>query len=337
MSKHSDGLWELASSQHGLVLRQQALNYMNEAVLARLVGPHGRWHIPLRSVYATFTGELSPTQRRYAAWMYAGPEAMITGLTGCLLYAMRKVPDSDTIRLLIPHHRRRQSRDFVVVQRARFYPVRSRIIDDVPVAPLPRCVVDATRELRELDPIRGLMMEAVQRRMVPISLLQTELELGTMQWSARPRLVIGEMIRGARSVAEAEFIGLMGSSKVLPPMHHNCTLLVPDGSFLAVPDGYIKDVGLAGEIQSLEHHLASDEQEGDMGRRARMSRHNVMTIEARPKRLTRDPSGLLADFEATYLVRAEAGERPRVLLQCREECPLAHESDVGTETPRKAN
>jgi hypothetical protein len=177
------------------------------------------------------------------------------------------------------------------------------------------------------------MMEAVQRRRTPISWLQEELERGPIPGSARPRLVIKELLVGARAVSEAEFIGLLSTSRSLPPVHYNCTLLTPEGNFLAVPDAYIKAAGVAGEIQSLEHHLNSAAQEDDMARRARLGRYDVHTIEARPKRVRTGGAGLLADFEVTCAERIARGVRARVLLRCRPECPNRHESDVGVVTP----
>jgi len=196
--------------------------------------------------------------------------------------------------------------------------------------------MDAARELTDLNAVRAVMTEAVQRRRLLISHLQSELELGSRAGSARPRAVIRELIDGARSPAETGYVSLLANSQILPRAHHNCTLLTPEGEFLAIPDGYVKAVGLAGEIQSLEHHLDGDKQEADMARRARMTRYDIAIIEARPKRIHRDPAGLLADHEVAYLERLSRGIRPRVLLKCRPECPLRDESDLGPGTPQKA-
>jgi hypothetical protein len=198
-----------------------------------------------------------------------------------------------------------------------------------------RCLIDAARDLRSLDEIRALLMEGVQGRRVTLAQLQTELELGAIAWSARPRIVIDELIAGARSVPEAAFIKLMASSDVLPPMHHNCTIRTPAGEFLAVPDGYIKSVGLAGEIQSVEHHSDTDAQDADMDRRALTGRYGVHIVEARPARITKNPARLLEHFEQTYLQRLADGNTAHVLLQCRDGCPLAHESDLGPEGVQK--
>lgn len=329
-------LLSLASRQHGLIRRDQALLFLGEDALARLVGPRGRWHIPVRGVYATFTGSLTRQQQLFAAWLYVGAESMLTSVEGCREYGMQSLPEFSKMTWLISHIRKRQSRDYVVVRRTRFLPMTATIISDVPVAPLARCVMDAARELKDIDAVRAVMMESVQRRRLLISHLQTELELGTMDGSARPRMVIDELIAGARSPAESWYVRLLASSAVLPPAHHNCTLLTPDREFLAVPDGYIKAVGLAGEIQSLKHHLDGLSQEHDMARRARMIRFDVAAIEARPNRIHKDGRGLLADHEAAYLERLARGVRPRVLLKCRPECPLRYESDVGPDTPKKA-
>jgi hypothetical protein len=324
----------MASSQHGLLRRSQALLFLSEDVLARLVGPKGRWQIPIRGIYATFTGELTPQQTAYAGLLYVGGETVVTSIDGCRRHRIVQVPETNIMRWLIAHTRQRQSRGFVRVERTRFLP-RPVDIDGIPVAPLVRCVMDAARELRDLDQVRNVMMEAVQRRRTPISWLQEELERGPIPGSARPRVVITELIRGARSVPESDLVHLLAGSDSLPPAHHNCTLLTLDGEFLAVPDAYIKSAGVAGEIQSLEHHLDSGAQESDMLRRARMGRCDVLTIEARPTRLRTDGAGLLADFEVTCAERIARNVKPRVLLRCRPECPLRHESDVGGITPCK--
>ncbi len=326
----------IAKSQHGLVTRAQAITHLSEGVLSRLVGPHGRWQIVVRGVYATFTGELTEEQKLYAAWLYVGNESMLTGIEGCRKWGLRKLPDATKVKFLIPHHHHRQSRGHVLVQRTRFFPQHSVVMDDVPLAPLARCVIDATRDMPSLDDVRSVMMEAVQRRRVTISALQTELEYGAVQWSARARLVIDELILGAHSLPEGKFIRLMASSSILPPMHHNCTLLTPEGDFLAITDGYIKCVGLVGEIQSVEHHVDTDAQDDDMVRRAGLARYDVLAIEARPRRVDKDGPRLVRDFELAYLERLQHGVQPRVLLRCRAECPLIHESDVGPLTPRKA-
>jgi hypothetical protein len=325
-------LLAIAASQFGLLRRAQALGFISEDVLARLVGPHGRWQIVIRGVYATFTGELTPQQQLYAGLLYVGGETALTSVAGCRLHRMRQLPDVQVLRWLIAHTRQRQSREFVKVERTRFMP-RAVLIGAIPVAPLVRCVMDAARELRDLNEVRDVMMEAVQRRRTPISWLQEELERGPMPGSARPRLVINELIVGARAVSEAELVALLSSSRSLPPVHYNCTLLTPEGDFLAVPDAYIKRAGVAGEIQSLEHHLDSAAQESDMARRATLGRYDVHTIEARPSRVRTDGAGLLADFEVTCAERSARGVRARVLLRCRPECPHRYESDVGGVTP----
>ena len=216
-------------------------------------------------------------------------------------------------------------------------PTRARVIKDVPVAPLPRCVIDATREMRDLDQVRALMMESIQARHLTIAHLQLELEGGAIAWSARARRVMRELIAGAHSVPENGFIGLCAGSAILPPAHHNCALLSLDGKLLAITDAYIKKAGIAGEVQSLEHHLDSAAQDADMARRSTLGGRDVITFEIRPRMLPVQGAKLLADMEASYVERVARGVEPTVLLRCRPECPQIAETDVSPKTPPKAD
>jgi hypothetical protein len=324
-------LRELAAAQLGLVTRAQALQFLTERVLSRLIAPGGRWRIPVRGVYATFTGELTPDQRRMCALLYAGsadgggheiPRAMITGLDGLRLYKMYDVPDDDQLHLLIQHARRRQSRAFVLVERTRFYPARFREIGGFPVAPFARCLMDAARQSRDLEVVRGLLIPNVQNSRVSVAVLEEELARGTMAGSARPRRVISEIHSGAASVAEVPYIELLASSDVLPPAHHNCTLLTPSGAFLLRPDAYLDDVGLAGQLQSLRYHLAVAAQANDMANRERVAPYGVQILEIAPAEVSSRGRDHLAAWEATYLLRKQQGARPSVLVQCRPGCPL---------------
>jgi hypothetical protein len=324
-------LRQLAAAQLGLVTRAQALQFLTERVLSRLVGPDGRWRIPVRGVYATFTGQLTLDQRRMCALLYAGradggghdiPRALITGLDGLRLHKMYGVPDDDQLHLLIQHARRRQSRGFVLVERTRFYPARFSEIGGFPVAPFARCLVDASRHSRDLEVVRGLLIPNVQSGRVPLAALEEELARGTKAGSARPRLVISEIRAGAASVAEVPYIELLASSEVLPPAHHNCTLLTPSSAFLVRPDAYLDDVGLAGQLQSVRYHLAAAAQANDMANRERVAPYGVQILEIAPAEVMTRGQDHLAAWEATYLLRKQQGVRPNVLVKCRPGCPL---------------
>lgn len=339
MARIPDALRQLAESQLGLVTRAQALQFVTEAVLRRLVGPDGRWQIPVRGVYATFTGELTPDQRRMCALLYAAaadpepdeiPTAMITGLEGLRLLSVLDVPRSSDIDVLIRHARRRQSRSFVRIERTRFYPIRSRVVRRFPVAPLPRCLMDAARHSQDLALVQGLLIANVQNGRVSVGALEQELARGTIAGTARPRRVIAQIHAGAASVAEVPYIDLWASSDVLPPAHHNCTLLTPSRRFLMKPDGYVAEVGLAGQLQSLRYHQAVDAQARDMVQRENAGRYGVQVMEISPNEVAARGREHLAALEEAYVLRKAQGIRPSVILVCRPDCLLRTEASAAS-------
>jgi hypothetical protein len=310
----------LAAEQQGLIRRSQALRFLSEPRIARLIGPDGRWQPVLRGVYATSTGPLTESQRLRAAQMYAGNRALVTGVAALRQFGFRSLPAEELIDVLIASSESRHSHSFVRVQRTIWLPGPESIHDDVRFAPRARAVMDACRRSRSLDECRALMAEAVQRHWIMPADLQRELDAGPIAWSGRARRALTHILEGAQAVSECDFVGAVLPSTLLPRLHFNCTLLTFDGEFLCRPDAYAADVGLAAEVQSVEHHLYPQAQEADMQRRLAYGRHGVQVIEFRPSRIRRDPAGVRADMEATYLVRKEQGVVPRVRLACRREC-----------------
>src|SRR3954466_6766805 len=136
-------LLALAEEQEGLLRRVQALQYLSEARLARLIGPGGRWQVALRGLYATFTGPLSQRQRLLATQLYAGEHALITGAAALDQYGFKRVPSTQIIDVLIPHARKRHSHSFIRVERTLWLPERFRVHNGIRLAPVARAVMDA--------------------------------------------------------------------------------------------------------------------------------------------------------------------------------------------------
>jgi hypothetical protein len=313
-------LERLAAAQDGLVRRTQALAFLSEGRLARLIGPEGRWQVVLPAHYATFKGALTQRQQLLAAQMYAGENAVITGNAACAAYAFQRCPPGDVIDVLIHQTQKRQSHGFVRVERTLWLPEPGRIVNGVKFAPIPRAIIDACRRSRDLDEVRALLVEAVRRRRVPIQRLQRQLDVAPIAWSARPRIALKEIGAGAESVSECDWVAALEPSEVLPFVHYNCTLLTPAGAFLMRPDAYVEDVGLAGEVQSLAHHSLPEEQEADMDRRIAAGGYGIHVIEFRPTRIRTQPERVRADFEANYLARKAQGVRAHVTVVCHEGC-----------------
>jgi hypothetical protein len=132
-----------------------------------------------------------------------------------------------------------------------------------------------------------------------------------------------ELVLGAQSVSESDLVTGIRDSEVLPPSHHNCDLLAPDGTFLCRPDGYIEEVGFAVQVQSLRYHLNPSAQERDYDQRLLMGRYGVFTAEVRPNRLRRDRPAFIHELEVIYLERKAQGVQANIVVRCRPGCPVS--------------
>ena len=100
----------------------------------------------------------------------------------------------------------------------------------------------------------------------------------------------------------------------LPPMVHNRDIETTSGEFIAKPDGWIDDVAMAWEIDSLQHHLNIADHEATMLRRARLQAKGIVVLSHLPRTLHRDPELVLRDLRDNYRV---AASRPRPAVRVR--------------------
>jgi hypothetical protein len=274
--------------------------------------PNGPWQRPLPGV--VILSDAPPTRRQLvaAALMYVGPEAVVTGLEACRRHGLRAVPGETTVHVLVPHGRKVKSSDYVIVERTIRPPV-SVLRDGVPLASLPRAVLDACRRFRAFDPCRALIAEAVQRGRVSPDALEHELALGSQRGTAVPRAVLRDVLRGAQSVAEIDGLRVWRRTG-LPPLSWNVDLYDKDGQFIARPDGWCDEVGLAWEIDSYEYHFEREGYARTLKRNARYAAAGILVVQTLPNRLRTEPDAVAAELRAAY--RA-AADRPRPNLTVR--------------------
>jgi hypothetical protein len=268
--------------------------------------PGGPWRRPLPGI--VLLSNAPPTRRQLidAALLYAGEDAVVTGAEACRRHGLRTAPESELIHVLIPHERKVRSSDFVLVERTTRHP-KPVIVDGVPLAPISRSVLDACRRMTEFDPVRALLADAVQRRGVRPHTLARELELGSNRGTAIARAVLREIQDGARSVAESHAMRVWDRTG-LPPLRWNVDLVDERGCFIARPDGWCDEVGLAWEIDSYEYHFTRDGYGRTLERNARYAAAGVIVVQTVPNRLLTEPDRVAAELVAAH--RAAAA-RPR--------------------------
>jgi hypothetical protein len=93
----------------------------------------------------------------------------------------------------------------------------------------------------------------------------------------------------------------------LPEPLWNCRLETSDGEFIAEPDGYYEDIGLALEVDSREHHYKrADNFAATWMRHGVYNRHRILAERILPETIRDDPASVIAAIRAT---RAANGGR----------------------------
>ncbi|MFE0025389.1 hypothetical protein [Amycolatopsis sp. NPDC059021] len=279
---------------------------MGSKVIYNRCLPGGPWQRLLPGIILLHNNTPTERERALAALLYASPTSMITGIEACRLYGFR-VPASsgNNLHMLVPHHLKVLSSEFVTIERTRRLPEPwSR--DGLPLAPPVRATTDAVRRLRKAEPIEQLLIEAVQRGRCSPAALAMELDRGTKKGTAIPRRLLSEWA-DLRSIAEARAKTVARDLPVLPS-HWNTEVYDANGSYVGCPDAWWDDIALAWEIDSVEFHFYRDGYARTLKRNTRYAAAGITVVQTLPSRLKDDPKGVLTELLAAY--RAAAG-RPR--------------------------
>lgn len=298
----------LANSMDGAirVMRLEELG-VHTGTAYRRCRPGGPWQRILPGIVLLHNGPMSTRQRVMAALLYGGSDAVVTGAEACRRYGLQAAGDDGFVHLAVPADRKAHSCGFVVVERTTRMPEKTAVRGGVPLMPVTRAVLDASRRLSERDPCRALLTEAVQRRTTTVEALVSELALGSTRGSAIPRRVLAEMGEGAHSVAEIDGARIWKRAG-LPPAQWNGTVLSPDGAFLARADAWVDEVALAWEIDSVAHHADAAGFQRTVARNVRYARAGIVVVQTLPARLRSDPVAVTRELRDAY---AAAAARPR--------------------------
>jgi hypothetical protein len=273
------------------------------ANISRRCRPGGPWSSPLRGV-VLLTGKVPTSRQRLRAVLtLAGKDAVVSGVAALRALGMRRLPTDDRIHVLVPHDRRLTSQRFAVIERSSRLP-EPVMREGLPYAGAARALVDASKLWRDLDTVRAMTAEAVQRGICTVDDLVEELAEPRRPHSALVRMVLAEIADGVRSAAEAWARNLVMRTTLPMPLW-NVSVREPSGRLLAVPDAYWKAVGLAWEIDSREFHLSPAEHARDAGRQSRLAAAGVLVVHTVPSRLRTDPAGVTAELERAYRAAAQ--------------------------------
>jgi AbiEi antitoxin C-terminal domain len=298
-----DRLADLLTKQVGVVSRGQAKACgLSDAALRHRIRPDGPWLVLLPGTYLSHTGTPTTRQREMAAVLYAGTGGVITGLSALTWHGIR-APRAHVVDVLIPESRRRRDAGFVRLSRTRRMPSMLFPQGEVCFVPPARAVADAVRNLRDLSVVRAIVADGVQRGVIRLALLQDELAQGPVQGSARLRQVLTEVEDGVRSSVEADLRTLIKVERLPDPMYN--PRLYAGEQFIAQPDTWWAEAGVAGEMDSREWHLSPRDWERTLARDARMSAHGIVVLHISPGRLKAEPRIVAAQIRSAL----EAGRR----------------------------
>jgi hypothetical protein len=285
----------LLAGQRSVVSRKQAaLLGVTRHGLAHRLRPGGSWQRLLPGVYLTTTGEPTDAQRQVAALLYAGPDSLITGVSALGFHAIRG-PQTEIVDVLVPANRHGADAAFVRVHRTRRMPGEC-VMDMALRYALPaRAVADAVRTLDDLADARTVVASAVQQRRCHVSQIWVEVN-GRHGGDALLRVVLAEVAAGVRSAPEGDLRSLIAQSGLPQPLY-NPELFWHD-EFLARPDAWWPEFGVAAEVESKQWHLLPADWEHTMTRQRRMTGAGIYVLQFSPGQLRRDPAAVLKDIEA---------------------------------------
>jgi hypothetical protein len=268
----------------------------------RLGGP---WQGLLPGVYLATTGSPTLLQQEMAAMLYAGPGSVITGLAAVRQHRIRR-PVTELIDVLMPASRRRRDADFVRLHRTTRLPTRVWQLGPLRYALPARAVADAVRDLTSLRDVRAMVADAVQRGHCRVPDLSAELDDGPSVGSKLFREALADVADGIRSAAEGDLKDLLAKSALPMPLFNASIYDGNDGTFIARPDAWWPDRGVAVEVDSHEWHLSPDDHTRTLERQRRMAKRGILVVPFTPRDIRTQPAKVLAAIRDAL----ETGRRP---------------------------
>lgn len=287
-----------------------------QSTITNRIRPDGPWQRLLPGVVLAHRGTPTRYEKRLGALKYGGEGALLTGVDALAEMNVRTATRllSSRIHLLIPHASQRSSHGFAVVTRTRKLP-EPVLRRELPCAPLARALVDACRRLERLDDVRELVADVVQHHGCDPKAIAAEVKAAQRQRTALTRAVLREIAAGIRSVAEAKLREAMRRRGV-PEPEWNCSLTTYDGDFVASPDAYWRDFGVALELDSMAWHLSPESYVRTQQRQRMLVVHNVDVLPVAPADVIADPDSL-CDEILQKLRNAHGRRLPELLVRSR--------------------
>jgi hypothetical protein len=315
--RRPDNLARVLSRQHGVISLCQAesLGVQMSAIRYR-IRPGGPWQRIFPGIYLTVSGTATVDQLDMAAVLYAGAPSAITGLAALRRWDIRApivaapdVRESDvrTVDVIVPTECFRASRDYVRIHRTARMPPLVAFQGEIPIALIPRSVVDAALAADSERDIRAIVAGVVQQGLCTPKELDAELGKIKLKNSARLRIVLAEVVAGIRSAPEGDLMDLIKRAGLPTPLYNPRLYL--DRVHLATPDAWWPEVAVAVEVDSRAFHFSQQSWEQTMKRHARMAAVGIRVLHFSPRQIRTESEMVVRTIGAALEIGAPA---PRV-------------------------
>jgi hypothetical protein len=309
-----NALFRTLEHQLYVITRQQALAVgLTRHALGYRLRVGGPWRSLLPGIYVAATGTPTTLQRQMAALLHAGDGSLITG-QAALRHHHIWGPDAEVVDVLVPASRRRSDAEFVRLHRTIRMPERSWQVGPLRLALPARSVADTVRGLTRLRDVRAVVADAIQQGRCEIRQLHAELLAGPNLGSALFREALTDVADGIRSTAEADLKDLLTKSRLPMPLFNPS--LYDGDTFIARPDAWWPEFGVAVEVDSKQWHLSPEDHERTLTRGRRMGVYQIIVLRFTPKQLRTQPAEVIKEIRDA-LERASASARARQPLNLR--------------------
>lgn len=308
-----DEIRALADAQLGLVTRQQ----LNAAgVPAGLTRWHSadRWRSLLPGVLMLNTGLPTPDQQLLAALLYAGPHSWLAGASALARHTPSRSATTLPVQVYVPHPHRSRRVAWVTIRATRL--TNERIVERGPLrlSCRARAVVDAAADAVDDRSARGLLVGAVQERVVRLADVEHWIGVRRRNGTIRLKAAAREAAAGAWSVPEADLARILRRSPTFSALMANPTIEDPLGRRLTTPDLWLDDVAMAVMVHSRQFHSGVLEWDATVDADSDLRDGGVEVVPVTPFAIEHRPDAVLARVEAGYL-RAKARPRPAVVAR----------------------
>ncbi|MCX5147551.1 hypothetical protein OHB36_12315 [Streptomyces sp. NBC_00320] len=291
----------LLRRQLNLATRHQlAASGIPDGTITSRTRPGGPWQRLLPRVYLLQTGPPDHRQRALAAVLYAaepaadplsGETAVLTGAAALALLGIRGVPHTPADVLVRAPRRLTGTPEVRPLATARW--PRTIAVSGVPSTRPVRAAADFASRAEDPARIRSTLAHVVQAGWCHPQDLHAELRAARLLTRPAIRAAASELVAGVRSIAEALARDTLTATDLPTPLW-NARLYTPDGTFLASPDAYWPDEGVALEIDSAEYHYTRDAWHATLLRRLRLESHGTLVISATPSMIRDTPTEVIA-------------------------------------------